>query len=74
MLARLICETKEREEDEGTQYERPAVKLEEDMQEVIGFPNDARDLYDPGIVQVGVGPAHPRSEPLLDVGGKNPRR
>ena len=75
MFSRLICEAEEREEDEGTQDERPAVKLEEEMYEVIGFPKDARDLNDSGIVHVDVVPAHPRNEPNpFGVGGKDERR
>jgi len=74
MLARLIGETEEPEEDEGTHDERPAVKLKEGMREGVGFPNDARDLLDSAIVRVGVGPAHPRLVPKPNVDNKNPSR
>jgi len=73
MPARLIRETEEREEDECTRNDQPAVKLVACMREMIGFPKDARDLTDPVIVQVDVGPAHVRTEPKLDVEGNNPR-
>jgi len=74
MPARLIRETEECEEDECTRDDRPAVKLVAEMRQMVGFPKDARDLTDPVIVQVDVGPAHVRTEPKLDVDGKNPRR
>lgn len=74
MPARLICESEESKEDEGTRDERPTKKLKHDMSFVVAFPLDAWDLRDLGIILVRVGPAHPRKKSKLAVDGENPRR
>ena len=74
MPPRLICESEESKEDEGTRDERPTIKLKHEMRFVVALPRDARDLRDLGIILVDVGPAHPRKKPKLAVDGENPRR
>jgi hypothetical protein len=73
MPARLVCESEESEEDEGTGDQRPTEKFDENMSQGVGFPRNARDLDNSSIMMVVGGQARPRDKTRLNVDGKNPR-
>lgn len=54
VLAGLICEPEESEEDERANDDRPSAQLDADDVRVVDFPDQSRELPDIAEVVVGV--------------------